>query len=353
MKRRTRVRISAVALVALLSPIVSSAKTEFDAAVLAQVQSLYGLDAQAAAKRLVAEGKAADTYRRVLSSNLDGYAGAWFDAQSGTLAVALSRRSGEARVQAMGATVVLVEHSLAELEAAFVRAMASEASSDSFRSAHIDVRSNEVVLGVASSSVDAVRQRLAEDARLVSVVASEEQLQLTADLKGAEGTRNATWASTYGGTWPCSTGAAHVSGYYTAGHCGEAGNSIETPSSASLGTVADSNYPSNGYTADIATVSHVSGWTPVPVVEGYSASDITVPAKWSGYGPSFLYSTVCRFGQTSGGPYCGSVDAVNQSIAGFNNVTRVSGSCSDDGDSGGPFVASADGVCKSNCVTAV
>lgn len=61
-----------------------------DRNVLAQVMALHGLDERGAIERLAAEEDAADLYRRVRSMNLPGYAGAWFDAGSGTLHVALS-----------------------------------------------------------------------------------------------------------------------------------------------------------------------------------------------------------------------------------------------------------------------
>jgi streptogrisin C len=58
--------------------------------VLAQVMELHGLTEDGAINRLAVEEEAADLYRRVRSMNLPGYAGAWFDAESGKLRVALS-----------------------------------------------------------------------------------------------------------------------------------------------------------------------------------------------------------------------------------------------------------------------
>lgn len=61
-----------------------------DKSVLAQVMALNGLDERGAIERLAAEEAAADLYRRVRTMNLPEYAGAWFDADSGKLHVALS-----------------------------------------------------------------------------------------------------------------------------------------------------------------------------------------------------------------------------------------------------------------------
>lgn len=58
---------------------------------------------------------------------------------------------------------------------------------------------------------------------------------------------------------------------------------------------------------------------------------------------------VCRFGRTTGGPHCGQVTSINNSIT-FSGetqptkgLTRADGVCSAPGDSGGPYVVAGTG----------
>jgi hypothetical protein len=81
------------------------------------------------------------------------------------------------------------------------------------------------------------------------------------------------------------------------------------------------------------------------VVNGYSDGLISVPAVFSGTQEAPISTTACRYGDRSGGPFCGTIVAkgvqdLYQGIV-INNMTKVSGSCTDDGDSGGPFLTAA------------
>lgn len=315
--------------------------------ILDKVQALYGLDEEAALRRLAAEAEAVDVYRSVADGNVSGYAGAWFDPQSLKLAVAVNDPKGFEQAALLGARPVLVEHSLEELEAALLRVTALALPKGALRSAHVDVESNRVVLAVSPGHAQKARARVAEDAAKdaarITVVESDENVQLTANIRGADGTRNATWATVYGGVWPCSIGASHEIGYYTAGHCGEAGNVIRTPAGILIGTVTHSSFFSGN--KDIATVTAAVGQIPREFVNGYSDGQITVPAKWAGISRAPPNSTVCRYGQTSGGPFCGTVNTFNMTITVSGRqlvgITRVSGSCANAGDSGGPWLSAA------------
>jgi streptogrisin C len=104
-------------------------------------------------------------------------------------------------------------------------------------------------------------------------------------------------------------------------------------------------------TIDVGWVSNESGWTPQPYINGYSNGTLSVPAKWGGLDEVPQNCTVCRYGIASGGPYCGKVAQQGATVqfqldtqptyADYLNVTRVSGSCADDGDSGGPHLSDA------------
>ena len=174
----------------------------------------------------------------------------------------------------------------------------------------------------------------------------------TTNVHGADGTRNYTFEDSVGFTkqYPCSIGATVENGYYTGGHCGEVGDDIRWAAnfSSQLGVVQASAYPSNGATlGDVAWVSLLSGWTPVSKVNGYSDGIIDVAAKWSGTQEYPLYTEVCRYGQTSGGPYCGIIVQKGlllkwkAPVGWLKNNTQVQGSCSSDGDSGGTWLPAA------------
>ena len=76
--------------------------------------------------------------------------------------------------------------------------------------------------------------------------------ELTADVRGADGTRNYTFEQKPLGTgyYPCSVGATVENGYYTAGHCGETGDDIRWAATfpTQLGVVQASAIPLNGGT---------------------------------------------------------------------------------------------------------
>lgn len=117
---------------------------------------------------------------------------------------------------------------------------------------------------------------------------------------------------------------------------------------ADLGDVQESAYPSTLDTqGDIGWVETIPGWTPVPKVNGYSDGVVNVPAKWAGTNQSPINATVCRYGQASGGPHCGTVETLGLDkyfvIGLVTNVTEVEGSCATDGDSGGTWLSAAGG----------
>lgn len=312
--------------------------------VLARVSALYGIDEERALRRLAAESEASDIDRVIRDANLPGYAGSWFDSSTMKLHVATNAKADIPEIESHGAVPVVVEHSMHSLKAAMQRITHADSRSfigDEFRSAYVDAQANRIVVEVAPGARANVSQRLGEDARWAAVVETADGYYPTADVYGATGTRNSTWTGLYGGTWPCSTGVSTTDGYYTAGHCGGVGNTIHTPSGTLFGTVEHSTYPVSSE-PDIAWVRLASGWTPRPYINGYSDGTITVPAKWSGVSEAAVGATACRYGQTSGGPHCGTINQKNVTAGGVTGLTRVATACASDGDSGGPFTAGAD-----------
>jgi len=130
------------------------------------------------------------------------------------------------------------------------------------------------------------------------------------------------------------------------------GNSIGDSNNYPLGTTVGSAFDYNNPYIDAGYVETLAGWSPTSQVNGYNNGNFSVSAEWSGMIEYPVGTTVCRYGQTSGGPHCGTVNQLNldqEFVVGRNawggyitqitlGVTRVAGSCSDDGDSGGTWV---------------
>lgn len=322
---------------------------KFDKDVLAQVMVLHGLDEHGAIQRLAAEEEAADLYRRVRSMNLPGYAGAWFDAESGKLRVALSDSTQINLLKRLGTEIVSVDWSLAELNAVQAEIMkdASLIEGGLLHSVHVDYVHNRVAVRTAPGQVATIRKHLARYNDRIEVSEGVALPELTTSVRGGDGTRNYTFEQNPAGSgfYPCSVGASTENGFHTAGHCGRAYYDIRWAADYSpLGIVGESALPDYSTKGDIGWVETLPGWTPVPQINGYSNGIINVPSIWSGTNEAPINATACRFGQTSGGPHCGKINAkgLNLKFAGVGwiaNVTEVDGSCSSDGDSGGTWIS--------------
>lgn len=330
-----------------------------------ELTDLYGLDERGVIERLAREEVAAEQFAAIRALELEAYAGAWFDSDTQRLHVAVADESSFAAVTSLGALPVLVERSLSHLEQISSDVQTTVAASPELRGAvlsrSINYRDNRIELQVLSNDAEALHNTLRQSGQTdssVRVVGSDAVPMLSADVRGADGTRNDTWAGIYGGSWPCSIGVSITGGYVTAGHCGYPGNSMKTPGGVLLGTVQASQWTSGG---DGGWVSTASGWTPSPKINGYADGIFNVAAKWSGLQVSPVGSTVCRYGQTSGGPDCGTVQALDELVQFFigfqgglpqyisvNGLTRASGICTDDGDSGGPYLAPSNQVQGTN-----
>lgn len=319
--------------------------------ILTAVQVLYNLDENQAIKRILREHEAAQQYHLVKQLDLGSYAGSWFDDQTLTLQVAITDPTDVYLIERIGANPIIVTHSLKALETARERALDALADGSSanrsVRKASIDVRSNRVIIGVKPGYLgvaESILESIGPHTGLLYVVeVAKEATFSTGDVRAADGTRNATWAQQFGGTWPCSIGASVVGGYITAGHCGEAQDQIETLSGETLGVVQQSDLPGFANTEDGAWVDTDPGWTPKPLVNGYNDGIFSVNAEFAGMLESPIGTTACRYGQTTFGPHCGQISDRNVGVTisdnWFTGMIETSGICTNDGDSGGPLVS--------------
>lgn len=312
----------------------------------------HGITEPQAMERLALEAEAAAALQVIKALPLKGYAGAWFDGETLQLKVATSSAADKGLIERFNAVPVMVRHSMDDLERKLATVRGADRASATARSPvkgfFIDYRKNRAVVRVSASDHGHVRNVIAAnrltDVVDIEVVAHPARLS-SGNVRAADGTRNGTWTDNpnYGNFWPCSIGASVEGGYVTAGHCGDVGNEMRTPGGTTLGTVMGSTWFTPAR-QDSGWVDTTWAWTPSALVNGYSDGQFSFTGEWGGIVSSPVGSTVCRYGQTSGGPDCGVIDAKNvtDTFAGgktIDNMTRATGICTDDGDSGGPYIA--------------
>lgn len=309
-----------------------SPKPASDSIVAAMSRDL-GLTRQQAEMRLASEKAASALDPKVRRIAADAYAGSWYDATRGRLAVALTAHAPAATVRAIeaaGADVRTVARSARQLEAVKARIdrLPAPAGVSSWR---VDPRANTVV-------VDIVRGRRADnDVRRFLARARKAGPVTVGTVSAAPRTFAAGTVGGdpyYTGNVRCSIGFSVYGGFVTAGHCGQPGAGVSGWDHSYIGTFQGSSFPDNDY----AWVSVGSGWWTVPVVLGWGqVSDQLV--RGSNVAPPG--SSICRSGSTSHW-HCGTVLALNETVnysqGAVHEVTKTS-VCAEPGDSGGSFIS--------------
>ncbi|WP_328940747.1 S1 family peptidase [Streptomyces sp. NBC_00250] len=340
MKRTSALRAAAAALLltvglgaaqaASASAVPAVAEPAASTGLLDAMRQDLGLTAQQAEERLTAERAAARVESEARKTAGGSYGGAWFDARTGRLVVALTDRDEEAEVRALGADTRLVRHSAGALDRAKARLDARTAPAG-VAGWHVDPRANSVVVTVvhADRNAPAVRA-FVERAREAGPVTVAETA--TAPRTYAAGTVGGD--PYYTGNVRCSIGFSVHGGFVTAGHCGGAGAAVRGWDGSAMGTFQGSSFPGNDY----AYVSIHSGWWTVPVVLGWgTVSDRLV--RGSAEAP--VGASICRSGSTTKW-HCGTVlaknETVNYSQGAVHQMTKTS-VCAEGGDSGGAFIS--------------
>ncbi|MFI0165807.1 carbohydrate-binding protein [Streptomyces sp. NPDC017095] len=300
-------------------------------ALLGALQRDLGLDRRQAEHRLANEAEAGAGAGRLRAALGADFAGAWVSGpESETLTVATTDPADAPAIRARGARVVVVDHSLAALDAAKARvdrAAAHHATADT-PVWYTDVRTNTLVVEALRPA--AARSLLAAahvDASLARIVKSAEHPRPLYDLRGGD-------AYYIGNSSRCSIGfpvtRGTQQGFATAGHCGRAGSTTTGSNQVAQGTFQASVFPGN----DMAWVAANASWTATPYVNGSSA-------QVAGSTQATVGSSVCRSGSTTGW-HCGTVQQLNSSVTyqegTVSGVTRTS-VCAEPGDSGGSFIS--------------
>lgn len=324
-----------------LAPASTASATAPDKALspgmVSAMQRDLGLSQAQATTRLRAETKASALAPQVRRTAGKAYGGAWFDARSGKLVVAVTDAAASDAVKADGASTVRVAHSAASLDTAKAaldaRSRTSAGAPTAVRSWRVDVRTNQVV-----AEVQAGAEGRADVRAFLAPARAGGLLTVHADNSPAPQTYS---AGTVGGdpyyingNVRCSIGFSVVGGFVSAGHCGTPGSSVAGWDGSAVGSFAGSSFPGNDY----SYITIGNGWWTAPVVLGWgTVSDVLV--RGSGVAP--VGSSICRSGSTSHW-HCGTVLAQNQTVNYAQGaVYEMTGTnvCAEPGDSGGSFIS--------------
>ncbi|MEU8271352.1 ricin-type beta-trefoil lectin domain protein [Sphaerisporangium sp. NPDC049002] len=289
---------------------------------------------------------AASVVERGLRTRLaDRFAGAWFDAAEGRLAVGVLSAADADLVRAAGARPVAVQRS--EKQLAATKAALDRAAGGAGRNVYswyVDVAANTVV--VSAADLDAARRFVkagAVDAAAVRVSAGQAPRPLY-DIRGGD-------QYVINGNTLCSVGfSVSNGGFVTAGHCGGTSSPTLGYNNVTQGTFAGSSFPGNDY----AWVRTNGDWTPRPWVNNYGGGNVAV----AGSQEAATGSSICRSGRTTGWR-CGVIQAKDVTVSYSGSLVyglTQTTACAEGGDSGGAWITGdqAQGVTSGgsgNCST--
>ncbi|TCR19295.1 S1 family peptidase [Streptomyces sp. BK205] len=339
--RRNRILRAGLAVLLLLgagataatTPATAEEKAPASAGLLTAMQRDFGLTRQQAEARLAAEKKAAALEPVARQAAGASYGGSWFDADRGTLTVAVTPGTSTGtlqKIRATGADVRTVAHSARALAATQARIDRLTAP-DAVSSWHVDAKAGKVVVNVVRGRQgdNDVRAFLARARAAGPVTVREVASAPTTFAAGTVG-----GDPYYTGNVRCSIGFSVYGGFVTAGHCDQHTGSVYGWDRSYVGTFQGSSFPDNDY----AWVNVGSGWWTVPVVLGWgTVSDQLV--RGSNVAP--VGSSICRSGSTTHW-HCGTVLAMNETVnysqGAVHQMTKTS-VCAEGGDSGGSFIS--------------
>ncbi|MCT2589984.1 alpha-lytic protease prodomain-containing protein [Streptomyces sp. N2-109] len=311
-------------------PSASAHAPEVSPGMLKAMKRDLGLSTAEAKTKLVNEREAGATAGSLRLALEGDFGGSWVSGDTSKLTVATTDASAVSRIEGQGARAKVVKHSLAELEAAksALDRAAKRHAPDATPVWYVEVRTNTVEL---LSSKPSEARTFAEDAGVaadaVSVKRSHAKPRALYDIRGGD-------AYYIGSGSRCSVGFSVTrggqSGFVTAGHCGQPGQTTTGSNRQAQGSFTGSSFPGNDY----AHVAANSQWTSTPTVN-------SSPQQVAGSTVAQVGSSICRSGSTTGW-HCGSVQQLNTSVTypqgTVSGVTRTN-VCAEPGDSGGSFIS--------------
>lgn len=285
------------------------------------------------------------------------FAGSWIERQAdGSFKLVVATTSGFPQKGSADVEFRTARHPLADLAAskAQLDTMVERGGKvpNGVYSWYVDLPSNTLVVGIGKGKQNAGIDFVANsgaNAEHVRFVVEEEQASKRAALKGGHGyLRNPGDGYLYA----CSIGFNALKGstlvYVTAGHCGDAGESVYLEGSAGtgpqwtlgpqIGAFTASSFPQPGQSGPDYSYVTISGSnTQVASVYGWTTADVVVKGSTAGG----VGTAICRSGRTSGWR-CGTIDQVDVSVnySTGETITHVNRTtaCSEGGDSGGSFI---------------
>ncbi|QOC23213.1 hypothetical protein IC757_03410 [Wenzhouxiangella sp. AB-CW3] len=336
---------------------------------MAELLRLYQTDSEEVViERLAAEAEAARAYGVARDLLGDAYAGAWFDVDRLTLVVAATSSSSDDLLTRLGVKSVRRERSQVQL--LDVLDQLSEDIqrqglwSDVVHSLHIDYPSNQVVV-----SVEPDREQVVQDLPMVRRESAAIRFKhgrggsipVSWPVRGGDKYVNENFSQQVGFEFGCSIGFSVEGGYLTAGHCGDIGHGVVGLNGLFQGVFDESEVGGQGNN-DRASVNTGQYWNPEPLINGYNQGVLIVSSKWAGLQEAPLNTTVCRYGQASGGPHCGGITHTNvieelqHNVTGqtftVDGLTRTS-ACVYPGDSGGPFITPVENMAQGITISAL
>ncbi|WP_100449206.1 S1 family peptidase [Glycomyces xiaoerkulensis] len=291
-----------------------------------EMSETFDLTASEVYERLAVESVASDLLEQVPESLDETYAGLWVSDDADEIMVATTSKADTDELAAEGATPVVVDHDMADLEAAID--VLDKVAGDDVYGYYVDLPANTVVIEAADAdSATDLAEAAGIDADMVTVDTTTEAPE-PYYVRGGD-------AYYINNSGRCSVGFAarrgSTPGFLTAGHCGSTGARV-TGGSAAPGTFRNSVFPGN----DAAWVEVGSGETLYNIVNMYSGSRYVYNSNRAAVG-----SSVCRSGSTTGW-HCGTIQAFNQTVrysqGSVYGLTRTS-VCAEPGDSGGSFIS--------------
>ncbi|MEU0769796.1 S1 family peptidase [Streptomyces albogriseolus] len=292
-----------------------------------------GLTRAEAEDRLAAERRATALAPQARKTAGSAYGGAWFDARSGRLTVAVTPDADATTVRSLresGAAVRTVEHTERLLDTVKSRLDQLDAPAG-VASWSVDPAANTVVVNVVEDRrADNDVRAFVRKARAAGPVT----VRTVADAPSTFAAGTVGGDPYYTGNVRCSIGFSVHGGFVTAGHCGGAGQQVRGWDGSYIGNFQGSSFPDNDY----AWVNVGSGWWTVPVVLGWgTVSDQLV--RGSAEAP--VGASICRSGSTTHW-HCGRVLAKNETVnyaqGSVHQMTKTS-VCAEGGDSGGSFIS--------------
>lgn len=279
---------------------------------------------------LDAQNKATALTRDAARAAGEAYVEARWDPDTDVLAVSVTDAAAVEAVEATGAEAEVLTHDPDRLASA-VEALNQTRIPEGVVSWYGDPFEGTIVI----EALDPVQawdlvEATGVPTEMVRVARVDEPVAPYAQVIGGHLYRTSTSRCTIGFSVIAANGQE---GFVTAGHCGSAGEPVESTPPGGTGRFLHSHFPGS----DIGFVAVDPGWELTPWVARYgSTPHLTI----MGSAQAPIGSAVCRSGPTTGWQ-CGTLQARNQTVnypeGAVFGLTRTN-LCAEPGDSGGPVV---------------